>query len=420
MGGHGGLNILPQKRWNVYRFDNREKVRQDEEAAAKEEQLKQEQSRKRDSEFRLEQLKIARGLPPAAQPGASVAPQSESESESKSNHINLFEGLKDFSSFGGAVEEEEEDVKKDRFKKKMKLKKEVVPKVVLPEDEKYRLGYGIAGKGVKAPWYLSRPSDDADAESGGNCAPSGSGKQEGGKNSGKKTLEQRNSSKEGLFPRLYDWLYGRKYLESLDPNLLPTNGVWFDEKTHTHQEYISTEEVVTLQTLSQQGNYIASNLRWIMEILVRTCVDSSSWFRRQEISVEMDFKTLNKTVKTGLDALSFKIETRFPDNLSEAIEHIIDLYYDTNLDTKLETLEQNLETKIGKLLDSHTGAVCSSQKLEFKFLNQNLDSRANKLDRRIDLLSDHLNKKLLSIQEAIGAREEEPSLVDPSRIVHNV
>ena len=29
MGGHGGLNILPQKRWNVYRQDNREKVSSD-------------------------------------------------------------------------------------------------------------------------------------------------------------------------------------------------------------------------------------------------------------------------------------------------------------------------------------------------------------------------------------------------------
>lgn len=23
MGGHGGLNILPQKKWNVYNWDNR-------------------------------------------------------------------------------------------------------------------------------------------------------------------------------------------------------------------------------------------------------------------------------------------------------------------------------------------------------------------------------------------------------------
>ena len=29
MGGHGGLNILPQKKWNVYNRDNREKVDRD-------------------------------------------------------------------------------------------------------------------------------------------------------------------------------------------------------------------------------------------------------------------------------------------------------------------------------------------------------------------------------------------------------
>ena len=39
MGGHGGLNILPQKKWNVYNYDNRLKVEQDEakEAIKKEE-----------------------------------------------------------------------------------------------------------------------------------------------------------------------------------------------------------------------------------------------------------------------------------------------------------------------------------------------------------------------------------------------
>lgn len=29
MGGHGGLNILPQKKWNVYNHDNREIVNRD-------------------------------------------------------------------------------------------------------------------------------------------------------------------------------------------------------------------------------------------------------------------------------------------------------------------------------------------------------------------------------------------------------
>ena len=34
MGGHGGLNILPQKSWNVYNRSNRRRVEQDEAAAA--------------------------------------------------------------------------------------------------------------------------------------------------------------------------------------------------------------------------------------------------------------------------------------------------------------------------------------------------------------------------------------------------
>lgn len=36
MGGHGGLNILPQKKWNVYNWDNRIKVEQNEKLVAEE------------------------------------------------------------------------------------------------------------------------------------------------------------------------------------------------------------------------------------------------------------------------------------------------------------------------------------------------------------------------------------------------
>ncbi|KAG5540254.1 hypothetical protein RHGRI_020473 [Rhododendron griersonianum] len=193
MGGHGGLNILPQKRWNVYNFDNREKVRKDEEAAAKEEQLKREQSRKRDTEFRIEQLRQARGLAPlvhqpstAAPTAAAPAPPSpEPESKSKLNHINLFEGIRIFDPVEG--KKEDEDRGGARKKMKVEKKKEEV-RVVLPEDEKYKLGYGVAGKGVKLPWYLSqRPSDDVEREEevedeGGKCRV--------GKSSGKKTVEE--------------------------------------------------------------------------------------------------------------------------------------------------------------------------------------------------------------------------------------
>ncbi|KAK3041097.1 hypothetical protein RJ639_026894 [Escallonia herrerae] len=186
MGGHGGLNILPQKRWNVYNFDNREKVRQDEEAAAKEEQLKREQSRKRDAEFRLEKLRQARGLssPNESAPAAVKAP--ELESEPKSNHINLFEGIRIFDPV--KVEGKGDAKKRGEIKKLIKREKEA-PKVVLPEDEKYRLGYGVAGKGVKLPWYMAKPSADTNADDAGDGKLRVE-KGEGSKSGGKKTVEE--------------------------------------------------------------------------------------------------------------------------------------------------------------------------------------------------------------------------------------
>lgn len=189
MGGHGGLNILPQKKWNVYNFDNREKVRLDEEAAAKEEQLKREQSRRRDTELRLEKLRQARGLasqhppesdqkspietstaPPPPPPPAAVSiaePLNSSASDSK--HINLFEGIRIFDPIKPGDEKRSE--KRSRFArdddKSKRMKKEEV-RVVGPEDENLKFGYGVAGKGVKLPWYMAKRvadgNDDDDDE----------------------------------------------------------------------------------------------------------------------------------------------------------------------------------------------------------------------------------------------------------------
>ncbi|KAL1559730.1 inner centromere protein-like [Salvia divinorum] len=174
MGGHGGLNILPQKRWNVYNFDNREKVRLDEETAAKEEQLKREQSRRRDTELRLEKLRQARGLatrdPSEAEdkpsstsveavpaPAAALSVSNPLNSESDSKHINLFEGIRIFDPIKPGDEKRSE--KRSRFARdedmNKRIKKEEV-RVVGPEDEKYKLGYGVAGKGVRLPWYMEK------------------------------------------------------------------------------------------------------------------------------------------------------------------------------------------------------------------------------------------------------------------------
>lgn len=198
MGGHGGLNILPQKRWNVYNFDNREKVRKDEEAAAKEEQIKREESRKRDTELRLEQLRQARGVVSSSKSDQKTELKAESKAEvkseekSKNNHINLFEGIKIFDPIDAGINSFDDD-KRGRFKQlkreAKKLKKESEEKVVGPEDEKYKLGYGLVGKGVKLPWYMSKKAriEKSDGESDEEEEKEEGSKRSGG---GKKTIEE--------------------------------------------------------------------------------------------------------------------------------------------------------------------------------------------------------------------------------------
>lgn len=56
MGGHGGLNILPQKKWNVYGRENRLRVARDEEAAAGKEREKLEEENRREKEARYRAL----------------------------------------------------------------------------------------------------------------------------------------------------------------------------------------------------------------------------------------------------------------------------------------------------------------------------------------------------------------------------
>ncbi|XP_072987826.1 uncharacterized protein [Typha latifolia] len=184
MGGHGGLNILPQKRWNVYNFDNREKVRRDEEAAAREEQLKREQSRRRDAEVRLDLLRKSRGT--------QIQSSSSTSASADSRHINLFDGLADFASLvgedGGEKPRKEEAA--DGKNAKKRKREEEKPKAVAPEDEKYKLGYGLVGKGVKAPWYLTRPADLDEKRDRDGRASSKGGEVAGKKSGEKKTIEE--------------------------------------------------------------------------------------------------------------------------------------------------------------------------------------------------------------------------------------
>lgn len=130
MGGHGGLNILPQKRWNVYRFDNQEKVRVDEAEAA------------------LASANGGRGAAREREPAADTKPNPK------------------------------------------KRKKEEETRTAGPDDEKYRLGYGLAGKGVAAPWYMSKPLASS-SKPRKDCEEGREGKRNGGKKSIEELREER-------------------------------------------------------------------------------------------------------------------------------------------------------------------------------------------------------------------------------------
>ncbi|KAH7415264.1 hypothetical protein KP509_14G034800 [Ceratopteris richardii] len=182
MGGHGGLNILPQKRWNVYNFDNREKVRKDEEAAAREESIREQQQRQKDSEARLAKLRdaaLARhgGVPiPARETldGSSVEVVSgDTTRETNANEIQqmkLFNGLVSFQKLApGSVGEickgpQEVDKKIFRgdkelerlYKRATKEATRVGKDGVDASDEHYRLGYGCLGRDKKKPWYMRK------------------------------------------------------------------------------------------------------------------------------------------------------------------------------------------------------------------------------------------------------------------------
>ncbi|KAL0738164.1 hypothetical protein Bca4012_014374 [Brassica carinata] len=216
MGGHGGLNILPQKRWNVYNFDNREKVRKDEEAAAKEEQIQREEARKRDAQSRLEVLRNVRGLAPLKRPspeaekGKDAAPSAPASTsavkkiaepeEPKTGHINLFEGIKIFDPIelpkkDDKAGEEEEDHRRKKMRKEAAATarasaKDAAARAGDPDEEKYRLGYGVAGKGVKLPWYVENKRKYEDSvrreEGAGGCR----GEEEAKTKSGKKSLKE--------------------------------------------------------------------------------------------------------------------------------------------------------------------------------------------------------------------------------------
>jgi hypothetical protein len=98
MGGHGGLNILPQKKWNVYNWDNREIVERDKKAHAEKQRQEYEKQREDLLDNKIQVMK-SDGLPPKIQEyrqdekpgGHSLLNQEMRRMADGQKHINLFE-----------------------------------------------------------------------------------------------------------------------------------------------------------------------------------------------------------------------------------------------------------------------------------------------------------------------------------------
>mmetsp|Transcript_3120 Transcript_3120/g.6500 ORF Transcript_3120/g.6500 Transcript_3120/m.6500 type:complete len:277 (+) Transcript_3120:203-1033(+) len=140
-GGHGGLNILPQKSWNVYGYENRAKVKEDEEKFAEEQRLKEsaEIQARRDAR-RHELLERARS-------GRSNS--EENEAPTSTTHVHLFEKEEEAAAL--------EEIARSRDHAKAHNRDNI--------DKFWKLGYGCAPstEGV-LPWYAQESTSEVHNE----------------------------------------------------------------------------------------------------------------------------------------------------------------------------------------------------------------------------------------------------------------
>ena len=129
----------------------------------------------------------------------AVVVESVESEEPKTGHINLFEGIRIFDPIEIKKNDKPAD-EEDQRRKKMRKEaaatarasaKDAAARAGDPDEEKYRLGYGVAGKGVKRPWYLEKRNDENDSVRGedddGGCGGYEAKKK---KMSGKKSLKE--------------------------------------------------------------------------------------------------------------------------------------------------------------------------------------------------------------------------------------
>eukprot|EP01017_Pseudomicrothorax_dubius_P006220 TRINITY_DN11738_c0_g1_i2.p1 TRINITY_DN11738_c0_g1~~TRINITY_DN11738_c0_g1_i2.p1 ORF type:complete len:243 (-),score=55.95 TRINITY_DN11738_c0_g1_i2:94-822(-) len=152
MGGHGGLNILPQKRWNVYNRDNREKVEKDKAKAEKQRQEKEKIEQESLADMRYEILRNRKrrrnreeNSPEPASKSNVTKELEEMTKDRESCHVNLFE------------EEEKQLQAKKKLDRILDFDQQ---NRAANEKESVGSSFFLGAVKKQVPWYLSSKKED--------------------------------------------------------------------------------------------------------------------------------------------------------------------------------------------------------------------------------------------------------------------
>ena len=145
MGG-GGLNILPQKSWNVWSAKNREIVARDEARHAAEQEAIQQKQHGVDQEWRVEELRRRKARPREAGAAEGGAAEGGGTEERDGRPFNLFEQEeRQHAERGGNTQHEAEKKQREAREARREFR------CLGEQADRY-------GEKRAEPWYLSAPS----------------------------------------------------------------------------------------------------------------------------------------------------------------------------------------------------------------------------------------------------------------------
>ncbi|KAG1668822.1 hypothetical protein FOA52_004916 [Chlamydomonas sp. UWO 241] len=167
MGGHGGLNILPQKSWHVYNRDNQSKVEKDEAEAAEEEEAVASHAADAEREYRWQVLQ-QRTCPPGGQGEASTsgaashgvealraaAVAEPADAPAANGHVNFW------SEDELRMKAQHPEVEAEKREATKKRGNAATYTTNSKFDESFAVGYQMGGE---RPWYAQKPASEAAA-----------------------------------------------------------------------------------------------------------------------------------------------------------------------------------------------------------------------------------------------------------------